>query len=139
MHNSLSSADPIDALRPISIGFQGLAETFIALGLPFDSPGASELNLRIAHTMYHSAIQASCDLVERFGVYEGFYGSPASRGDLQYNLWGVTPSSADYDWEALKAKVVSTGLCNSLLIAIMPTSEASEITGLNGSIAPISR
>lgn len=107
--------------RPISIGFHGLAETFVALGLPFESTQARDLNIKIAQTMYHAAMQASCEFIERFGVYDGFHGSPASKGILQYNMWGVEPVGGEYDWDALKHRIQLCGLSNSVSIALTST------------------
>ena len=46
-------------------------------------------------------------------------------------MWGVTPDSGNWDWNALKQKVVDTGIRNSLLLAPMPTASTSQILGNN--------
>ena len=73
------------------------------------------------------------------GAYSSFAGSPASQGDLQYDLWKTAPSpqsETDLDWAALKANIVQYGLRNSLLIAVMPTASTSQILGFNECIEP---
>jgi len=127
------------AHRPVGIGIQGLAETFISLRILFESREARELNLRIAQTMYHAAVEASCDLVERFGPYKSFVGSPASKGKLQFDLWSVDPQDTPYDWNALRVRVKHSGISNSLLVALMPTVATSQITGFSESFEPILR
>lgn len=123
--------------RPIGIGVQGLADAFILLRMPFESDRARELNRLIFETMYHAALTASADeAVARGAPYETFPGSPASRGVLQFDMWGVEPTPGRYDWEALKARVRGVGLANSLLIAPMPTASTSQIMGFNECVEP---
>lgn len=121
--------------RPIGIGVQGLADTFMALRMPFDSEAAKKLNIQIFETIYHAAVEASCDMAETDGPYETFQGSPASEGKLQFDLWGVTPSSL-WEWDGLKERVRRVGLRNSLLCAPMPTASTSQILGFNECFEP---
>jgi ribonucleoside-diphosphate reductase subunit M1 len=121
--------------RPIGIGVQGLADAFLALRMPFDSPEAKHLNIQIFETIYHAAVEASTELAARDGPYESFPGSPASKGQLQYDLWGVTPTDL-WNWEEVKEKVATHGLRNSLLVAPMPTASTSQILGFNECFEP---
>jgi ribonucleoside-diphosphate reductase subunit M1 len=124
--------------RPIGIGVQGLADTFMALRMPFDSPQAKELNIQIFETIYHAACEASAEMAEEQGPYETWEGSPASEGRLQYDLWGATPTDL-WDWETLKEKIASCGMRNSLLVAPMPTASTSQILGNNECFEPYTR
>ncbi|KAG9659150.1 hypothetical protein KCU76_g19797, partial [Aureobasidium melanogenum] len=121
--------------RPIGLGVSGLADAFLALRMPFDSPEARQLNIQIFETIYHAALTASCDLAEKLGPYETYAGSPVSKGELQYDMWGVTPSDL-WDWEALKEKIAKDGVRNSLLVAPMPTASTSQIMGFNECFEP---
>ncbi|CAL1297686.1 unnamed protein product [Larinioides sclopetarius] len=121
--------------RPIGIGVQGLADTFILMRYPFDSPEAQKLNIEIFETIYYAALEASCELAEKHGPYETYEGSPASQGILQYDMWNVTPTDK-WDWAALKEKIAKHGLRNSLLLAPMPTASTAQILGNNESIEP---
>ncbi|XVJ51577.1 MAG: ribonucleoside-diphosphate reductase subunit alpha [Vampirovibrio sp.] len=122
--------------RPIGIGVQGLADAFLQLHLPFDSPEAKQLNRDIFETIYHGAVEASMELAERDGAYSTFKGSPASEGRLQFDLWDLKLSNDRYDWDALKAKIQTHGLRNSLLLAPMPTASTSQILGNNECFEP---
>lgn len=125
--------------RPIGIGIQGLADVFADLKLSWESDAAAELNQRIFEHIYYAAVEASTELAAAEGPYETFAGSPASKGQLQPDLWGVTPlTEADgtLDWADLRAKVVATGLRNSLLVAPMPTASTSQILGFNECFEP---
>ena len=121
--------------RPIGIGVQGLADAFIQMRMPFDSEEAKQLNKDIFETIYFGAVTESNAIAEVEGVYETYEGSPASQGQLQYDMWGVTPSDR-WDWAELKAKIKETGLRNSLLLAPMPTASTSQILGNNECFEP---
>ncbi|KAG6844039.1 ribonucleoside reductase large subunit Cdc22 [Tephrocybe sp. NHM501043] len=121
--------------RPIGIGVNGLADTFMILHMPFDSQAAKELNIQIFETIYHAALEASSEMAEKDGPYETYEGSPASQGLLQFDLWNVTPTGL-WDWATLKAKIARTGLRNSLLTAPMPTASTSQILGFNECFEP---
>jgi ribonucleoside-diphosphate reductase alpha chain len=124
--------------RPIGIGVQGLADTFMLMDFAFTSNEASTLNRRIFETMYHAALTASCKLAEKHGYYKSFVGSPASQGILQYDMWNIQPEPNRYDWNDLKAKIIKHGLRNSLLLAPMPTASTSQILGNTECFEPIS-
>lgn len=110
----------------------------MALRMPFDSQAAKELNIKIFETIYHGALEASAELAEKFGPYETWMGSPAQQGQLQYDLWGVTPTDL-WDWASLKKEMAKTGLRNSLLVAPMPTASTSQILGNNECFEPYTR
>ena len=121
--------------RPIGLGVQGLADTFILMGLPFESPGAKALNKEIFETLYFAAMTASKDQAIEFGTYETYAGSPVSNSIFQYDMWGVVPSNR-WDWSQLKAEVKKHGVRNSLLLAPMPTASTAQILGNNECFEP---
>ncbi|NBQ40640.1 MAG: ribonucleoside-diphosphate reductase subunit alpha, partial [Alphaproteobacteria bacterium] len=142
--------------RPIGIGVQGLADVFLMMDVAFYSDAALEINRLIFETIYHSAVETSAQMAYEIydgrrrnssdydnddpflGAYASFAGSPASRGELQFDLWGVTtPTPGRYDWAALKSRVFKHGMRNSLLVALMPTASTSQILGNNECFEPI--
>lgn len=122
--------------RPIGLGVQGLADTFILLRMPFDSVESRRLNEDIFETIYFGAMEASMELAKQHGPYETFKGSPVSKGIFQFDMWGVTPKSGRWDWEQLKRDVKQFGVRNSLLLAPMPTASTSQILGNNECFEP---
>lgn len=122
--------------RPIGLGVQGLADTFICLRMPFESDEAKQLNKEIFETIYFAAMTASKDLAIKDGAYATFKGSPLSQGKFQFDLWGVTPNSGRWDWENLRLDVMNHGVRNSLLVAPMPTASTSQILGNNECFEP---
>ena len=121
--------------RPIGLGVNGLADAFLALRLPFDSPEAKLLNTQIFETIYHAALTASCELSRQLGPYSTYEGSPVSQGILQYDMWNVTPTDL-WDWDSLKDEIAKHGVRNSLLVAPMPTASTSQILGFNECFEP---
>lgn len=122
--------------RPIGIGIQGLADAYYEMGWGFDYPEAAELNKQIAETMYYAALEESCRLAEIHGPYATFRDSPASQGILQFDMWGIDPTNARYNWAALKERIQKVGLYNSELIALPPTASTSQILGNNECFEP---
>jgi ribonucleoside-diphosphate reductase alpha chain len=116
--------------RPIGLGVQGLADVFAMLGYPWESAEATLLNKRIFAHMYYAAVQSSIDSAATEGSYETFVGSPAYKGQLQFDLWNVEPLHDEgLDWDSLYNDLRRIGLRNSLLVAPMPTASTSQILG----------
>lgn len=146
--------------RPIGIGVQGLADVFIKMRIPYDSEQARKVNKLIFETIYYGALEQSMLIAKKRhqdpeyralrtnafeppadsnypGAYSSFEGSPASQGKLQFDLWGVDVDNSRYDWDILKADIMTYGLRNSLLLAPMPTASTSQIMGFNESCEPM--
>ena len=149
--------------RPIGIGVQGLADTFILMDVAFHSDEAKEINKLIFETIYHAALEKSNQIAidrkneynntiktnrmkylrgteiflpeQLIGAYSSFKDSPASKGILQFDMWGVTPSDR-YNWTTLKESIITHGIRNSLLVAPMPTASTSQILGFNECFEP---
>lgn len=135
--------------RPLGMGVQGLADTFTLLDISWvipnpkpineddlwiANPKARKLNDQIFETMYFAAVAASVELARIKGPYPSFPGSPASKGEFQFDMWGVKvgdrPSRYTRDqWESLRENMMKYGLRNSTLMAIMPTASSAHILG----------
>lgn len=124
--------------RPVGLGVQGLADTFIKLRMPFTSDEAKKLNKDIFETLYFAAVTASMEEAKADGPYETYEGSPISKGEFQYNLWGIKDEelSGLWNWDKLRKQVLKHGVRNSLLVAPMPTASTSQILGNNECFEP---
>ena len=124
--------------RPIGLGIQGLADAFIMLRLPFTSDEAKKLNEEIFETIYFAAVTSSMEIAKAKEPYSTYEGSPMSKGEFQFNMWGVSEDdlSGRWDWKALRKKVMENGVRNSLLVAPMPTASTSQILGNNEAFEP---
>lgn len=123
------------AWRPVGLGEMGLQDVLFQLGLPFDSPEAIALSGRIQEEIYYHSVATSCTLAEENGPHPNFLMTRAAHGDLQFDLWGVTPSEPAR-WNALKQRISDHGLRNSLMLAIAPTATISSIAGCYECIEP---
>ena len=124
--------------RPLGIGVQGLMDVFQILDLPIESDEAAELNRRIFENIYYAAATRSCQLAEKLGTYKSYEGSPASKGQLSYDLWGEIPRDNTINWKLLKENIKKHGLRHSLLVACMPTASTSQILGNTECFEPLS-
>lgn len=131
--------------RPMGVGVQGLADTYIMMRYPYDSEEAAALNREIFETIYYAALDASCELAEEYGEpYPSYHengGCPMAHGKVQFDLWqdeGRTVQlSGRWDWAALKERIARHGVRNSLLIALMPTASTSQLLGNYESFEPV--
>jgi ribonucleoside-diphosphate reductase alpha chain len=121
--------------RNIGLGLMGLQDVFFQMRLVFDSDEARKMSAKIQEEIYYAALDASSDLAVERGAHPAFIETRAAQGDLQFDLWGVTPHDMPR-WDALREKIKQTGLRNSLMIAIAPTATIASIAGCYECIEP---
>ena len=124
--------------RPIGLGVQGLADTFIKLRMPFTCDDAKTLNQEIFETIYFAALTASMEEAIKEGAYKSYKGTPISKGEFQHNMWGIKDDelSGRWDWDGLRKEIKKNGVRNSLLVAPMPTASTAQILGNNECFEP---
>lgn len=120
--------------RPVGLGVMGLQDVLFKMRLPFDSEEACAVAGRIQEEVYYWALKTSNELAKEDGAHETFADTRAAQGDLQFDLWGVTPQREG--WEELRDSIKEHGLRNSLLIAIAPTATIASICGAYECIEP---
>ena len=121
--------------RPVGLGLMGLQDVFFKLKLPFDSVEARTISARISEEIYFNALLASSKLAEASGPHAGFDETRAAAGELQFDLWGVSPTDTER-WQEVRDSIAAHGLRNSLLIAIAPTATIASIAGCYECIEP---
>ncbi|MGV8943082.1 ribonucleoside-diphosphate reductase subunit alpha [Thermomonas sp.] len=121
--------------RPVGLGVMGLQDVFFRLRLPFDSEKARALSAKIAETIYFHALETSCELAEERGKHPSFADTRAANGELQFDAWDVVPENTAR-WDALRERIKTHGLRNSLLIAIAPTATIASIAGCYECVEP---
>lgn len=121
--------------RPVGLGLMGLQDVFFQLRLPFDSPEARKLSAKIQEEIYFHALTVSCEMAELNGPHAAFGESRAAKGELQFDLWGVSPEDSER-WNRLRERILRVGLRNSLMIAIAPTATIASIVGCYECIEP---
>lgn len=130
-----SAAESNSRWRPVGLGVMGLQNVFFQMQLPFDSEEALDLSTRIQEDIYYHALVESNELAKQFGPHTSFPETRAAKGQLQFDLWGVTPKN-NARFEQLRQDILKHGLRNSLLIAIAPTATIASITGAYECIEP---
>ncbi|MEU3897884.1 ribonucleoside-diphosphate reductase subunit alpha [Streptomyces sp. NPDC045251] len=121
--------------RPVGLGAMGLQDVFFRLRLPFDSPEAKALSTRIAERIMLAAYETSADLAERNGPLPAWEKTRTARGVLHPDHYGVEHTWPER-WATLRERMATTGLRNSLLLAIAPTATIASIVGAYECIEP---
>ncbi|MET8579437.1 ribonucleoside-diphosphate reductase subunit alpha [Streptomyces collinus] len=121
--------------RPVGLGAMGLQDVFFKLRLPFDSPEARALSTRIAERIMLAAYEASADLAERNGPLPAWEKTRTARGVLHPDHYDVALTWPER-WAALRERIASVGMRNSLLLAIAPTATIASIAGVYECIEP---
>lgn len=121
--------------RPVGLGVMGLQDVFYQLRLLFESPEAQQLSTKIQEEIYYAALCASCKLAEAYGPHESFAETRLARGQFQFDLWNITPAETER-WDTLRQRIMTSGVRNSLLIAIAPTATIASIVGCYECIEP---
>ncbi|MBX3638297.1 MAG: adenosylcobalamin-dependent ribonucleoside-diphosphate reductase [Rubrivivax sp.] len=101
--------------RRVGLGFTGLGDALIMLGLRYDTPAAREMAARIAEAMRDAAYDASADLAAERGAF------PLFNADLLF-AGGRFASRLP---APLREKIRRQGLRNSHLVSIAPTGTIS--------------
>ncbi|MFJ3232759.1 ribonucleoside-diphosphate reductase subunit alpha [Streptomyces sp. NPDC086787] len=121
--------------RPVGLGAMGLQDVFFKLRLPFDSPEARALSTRIAERIMLAAYEASADLAERNGPLPAWEKTRTARGVLHPDHYDVELNWPER-WAALRERIATVGMRNSLLLAIAPTATIASIAGVYECIEP---
>ena len=134
------------AHRPVGMGSMGWHDMYYALGVQFDSEQAIKLSGQLYEYISYHTIAASNKLAKERGSYSTFDGSSWSRGEFPMDTYRTLMSTrevratggtrGDLDWDALKQRVIKTGMRNSNTMAIAPTATISSIVGCSPSIEP---
>ena len=134
------------AHRPVGMGSMGWHDMFYELDIQFDSEQAVKLSGQLYEYISYHTIAASNKLAKERGSYSTFDGSQWSKGEFPMDTYRTLMSTrseratgstrGDLDWEALKQKVIKTGMRNSNTMAIAPTATISSIVGCSPSIEP---
>ncbi|KAI0745888.1 ribonucleotide reductase [Earliella scabrosa] len=133
-----AAAAAANRARAIGVGVQGLADVFMMMGMPYASQRARDLNVDIFETIYHAALETSCELAKVKGPYPAWTGSLAADGILYSDMWPAG-SRHRYDFDALRTMIAQHGLRNSLLTAQMPTASTAYILGNSEGVDPYPR
>jgi ribonucleoside-diphosphate reductase alpha chain len=132
--------------RPVGLGLMGFQDALQALRIAMASEAAVKFADTSMEAIAFHAISASVDLAAERGRYPSFDGSLWSRGILPIDSIEILAEargglemdrSTTLDWSDLRARVRTTGMRNSNVMAIAPTATISNICGVAQSIEPV--
>lgn len=121
--------------RPVGLGVMGLQDVFFLNGWAFDSAESRAFNTKVQEEIYFAALTASCKLAEKHGPHTTYSETRIAQGELQFDAWGIKPRDTAR-WDALRTRIKTYGVRNSLLIAIAPTATIGSIVGSFECIEP---
>ncbi len=128
------------ARRAIGVGAQGLADVFAQLSLAFTSNEAMDINKKIYESIYYGCMYESNQLaIQSNSTYEGFDGSPLSKGSFQFDMWDNSTTFLTERWNELRESIMKHGVVNSEVTALAPTASSSIRMGNNEMHEPFTR
>jgi ribonucleoside-diphosphate reductase alpha chain len=134
--------------RPVGLGIMGFNDALYKLHLAYESDEAIQFADYSMEAVSYFAIKASADLAAERGAYSSFKGSLWDKGVLPIDSIQILAknrgqylnqdraASGAFDWDALRVRIMQSGIRNSNTMAIAPTATIANITGVSQSIEP---
>lgn len=127
--------------RTLGVGVTNFAYYLAKNGVRYSDGSANALTHRTFEAIQYFLLKASNNLAKEFGKCELFNETTYSKGILPIDTYkkdldAVCSEQLYYDWESLRAEIVTHGLRNSTLSAIMPCETSSQITNSTNGIEP---
>jgi ribonucleoside-diphosphate reductase alpha subunit len=126
--------------RPIGIGVQGLADTFILMDIPFHSEAAKEVNKLIFETIYHAALEKSNEMAKERAILMQDLLNGKSSGKFVLNEYDRTLLTNQTDknlygtYSSFKGSPTSQGILQFDMWSTEPTPNRYDWAGLKKSI-----
>lgn len=127
--------------RSIGVGITNLAYFLAKNDLNYDDPKALPLIDELMENIQYYLIKASVKLAKEFGPCKFFNETTYSQGLLPIdhynkNVDNLVSRPLTHDWEALRQEVLTYGMRNSTLSAIMPCESSSVSSNSTNGIEP---
>ena len=132
----------VEKYRPLGIGVINYAYFLAKNGAKYSDSSGNGLTHRIAESMQFYALQASCELAQEKGPCTAFHNTTYSKGILPIDTYTkfvdtLTDEPLHLDWEWLRGQIVTHGLRNATLSALMPSETSSQVANATNGIEPI--
>lgn len=137
----VSSSLKMKKRRSIGVGITNLAYYLAKHNVGYESPEAIEIVDKLMEYIQYYMIRASVNLAKEKGKCEWFYKTKYSKGILPIDTYTkevdkLCSRELSLDWEALREEVLTHGMRNSTLTAIMPCESSSLVTNSTNGIEP---
>ncbi len=119
-------------MRAIGLGVSGYHHMLAKNGIVWESEEHLAFVDKIFENISYFAVEASKDIAKEKGKYALFAGS-----DWENGKFFEKRNYTSQRWEKLKKEVMESGMRNSYLLAIAPTSSTSIIAGTSAGIDPV--
>lgn len=127
LHPLQVQRDTVGQLRQIGLGYMGIADMLIKMGIKYGEVKSLMLSEVIAHMGLNEAVLASADYAKEHGVF-GWYDYDII-SDSTFFQENLRPDVKEY--------VKKHGMANSQLMCIAPTGSIGTMYGISGGIEPI--
>ena len=129
------------ARRSLGIGFIGLAHYLARHGEHYDDPGAWKLVHDLTEAFQYYLLKSSNQIAKEKGHCHDFGRTKYGDGILPIDTYKkdvdeIVPNNLAYDWETLRADILSYGLRHSTLSAQMPSESSSVVSNATNGIEP---
>jgi len=129
------------ARRSLGIGYIGLAHYLARHGEHYDDPRAWQLVHDLTEAFQYYLLKASNKLAQEKGWCHDFGRTKYADGILPIDTYKkdvdeIVANELKYDWEALRADILTHGLRHSTLSAQMPSESSSVVSNETNGIEP---
>ena len=137
----VKAAEKMLGRRSVGVGVTNLAGFLSGSENEYGSESGLLIVDEYMESLQYHLIKASVNLAIEHGKCETFHKTKYSKGILPIDTWSkemkdVCDRPLSLDWETLRKEVVSIGMRNSTLTAIMPCESSSVVSNSTNGIEP---
>ncbi|MFT2109661.1 class 1a ribonucleoside-diphosphate reductase subunit alpha [Marinomonas sp. 2405UD68-3] len=137
----LAAQNATELRRTLGVGVINYAYYLAKNGVRYSDGSANELTHKTFEAIQYYLLKASNKLSKEFGPCLAFNETTYSKGLLPIDTYkkeldAVCQTELAYDWEELRQDIVTHGLRNSTLTALMPSETSSQISNATNGIEP---
>ncbi|MFI8620333.1 class 1a ribonucleoside-diphosphate reductase subunit alpha [Marinomonas sp. NPDC078689] len=127
--------------RTLGVGVINYAYYLAKNGVRYSDGSANELTHKTFEAIQYYLLKASNKLAKEFGPCLAFNETTYAKGILPIDSYkkeidNIVSPELYYDWETLRSDIVTHGLRNSTLTALMPSETSSQISNATNGIEP---
>ncbi|SJL83208.1 class 1a ribonucleoside-diphosphate reductase subunit alpha [Vibrio palustris] len=127
--------------RTLGVGVINYAYYLAKNGVKYSDDSALALTHRTFEAMQYYLLKASLELAKERGRCPSFHETTYAQGKLpidtyKQDLDALCDESLHYDWDTLRQDIMTHGLRNSTLTALMPSETSSQISNATNGIEP---
>ena len=127
--------------RTLGVGFINTAYYIAKNGMKYSDGSANQLIHEVSEAAQYFLMKASVALAKEKGACPGFNETTYSKGILPIDTYkkdidAFANFELKYDWESLRQDVLTHGMRNSTLMAMMPSETSSQISNATNGIEP---